>query len=110
MKRTRHSSGPREGKSLIDWNEPASHSGRERAHHFGLLPVEDGGELDGPVVEPVDRRLEEEEPEAFEEQHFDFTTDALSPADVAESPVRGVSHDDVDLVRLYLRNIGERKL
>lgn len=48
-------------------------------------------------------------PKAFEEQHFDFTTDALSPAEVAESPVRGVSHDDVDLVRLYLRNFGERK-
>jgi RNA polymerase sigma factor (sigma-70 family) len=113
-KRTRQRSGPREGRSLIDWNEPASHSGvldwRERAHDFGLIPVEDGGEVDGPVVEPVDRRLEEEEPEAFQEQHFNINTDELSPEEIAESPVVGVSHDDVDLVRLYLRNIGERKL
>jgi hypothetical protein len=97
-RRTRHGPVPREGQSLIDWSEPASHSGvldwRERAHDFGLIPAEDGGEVDGPLVEPVDQRLAEEEPEAFQEQQLEITPHELSPEEIAESPVAGVSHDD----------------
>src|SRR5438093_558997 len=45
---------------------------RKRAHDFGLVPVEDGGAVDSfAVVEPADRLIREEEPEAFDDQPVD---------------------------------------
>jgi RNA polymerase primary sigma factor len=100
---------------LVDWREPERHAHvldwRDRAHEFGLLPLEDTG-LEGSVVEPPSRLIEEEEPEAFEEIRFD--RDAEEPVEdddrVDEFPASRVPQEDVDLVRVYLNHIGKRKL
>jgi RNA polymerase primary sigma factor len=100
---------------LVDWREPERNAHvldwRDRAHEFGLLPLEDTG-LEVSVVEPPSRLIEEEEPEAFEEVRFD--RDAEEPLEdddrVDEFPASRVSQEDVDLVRVYLNHIGKRKL
>jgi RNA polymerase primary sigma factor len=100
---------------LVDWREPERNAHvldwRDRAHEFGLLPLEDTG-LESTVVEPPSRLLEEEEPEAFDEVRFD--RDAEEPVEdeerVDEFPASRVSQEDVDLVRVYLNHIGKRKL
>ena len=59
------------GASLIDWREPERNARvldwRERAHTLGLVPVERTDRLEQ-VVEPPERLLSEEEPEAFDDQ------------------------------------------
>ncbi len=97
------------GSTLIDWNEPARNSHildwRDRAHEFGLVPVDrdDADDADdGDIVEPPDRLLMEEEPEARESQEID---EQPEPGEVQR-----LAADDVDLVRVYLRQIGRRKL
>jgi RNA polymerase sigma factor (sigma-70 family) len=114
-RRLRYDSTPLRGKSLIDWSEPERNARildwKDRAHEFGLIPVEDGGEMDGPLVEPVIRRLEEEEREAFEEQDLDEAAgDELWTDSKDDSLETRIRKEDIDLVSLYLRNIGQRKL
>ena len=97
-------------ESLIDWREPERNSHildwRERAHEFGLVPV-DHGEVE-PVVEPVDRLLEEEEPEAYDDQTVE--TEEVDDHD-SDLPETGrMPQDELDLVRVYLKHIGRRKL
>ena len=63
----------RSAGTLINWHEPEANASvldwRERAHEFGLVPVDDHGALDErPVVEPPERLIEEEEQEAFDDQ------------------------------------------
>jgi RNA polymerase primary sigma factor len=105
-----------DGESLVDWREPEPNAHvldwRGRAHEFGLVPVEDDGEMDRPPVEPVDRLLEEEEPEAFADQNPDDSGDEeeVRPDEIDEAPEARVANEDVDLVRMYLRNMGTRKL
>jgi RNA polymerase primary sigma factor len=88
---------------VLDW--------RDRAHDFGLVPLEDTG-VDEPVVEPASRLIEEEEPEAFDAIRFD--REAEEPIDeddrMDEFPASRVAQEDVDLVRVYLNHIGKRKL
>ncbi len=112
--RTNHSR-PRRGAgtpagSLIDWSEPERNAHvldwRERAQEFGLLPVGDrSADADEAVLETPERLLQDEEPEAFEEQPVAEDEPATTP-----EPAQGLPHEDVDLVRIYLHHIGARKL
>jgi len=98
---------------LVNWREPERNTHvldwRERAHDFGLVPLDDAGAMETAIVEPP-RLLEEEEPEAFDDQHFD--RDAIEPEDGREEevPPGRLPQEDVDLVRVYLNHIGKRKL
>ena len=109
-----------DASSLIDWSEPEAGmhvlDWRERAQHFGVMPGEGSEELHS-VVRSADRLLEEEEPEALDgngrEEHMDDDADEASeePNDGPEIPgVAGASREDIDLVRVYLRHVGKRKL
>src|SRR5262245_33757331 len=100
---------------LVDWRaaDRSAHvlDWRDRAHEFGLVPLEDTGVVETTVVEPPSRLIEEEEPEAFDEMRFD--REAEEPIDderVDEFPAGRVAQEDVDLVRVYLNHIGKRKL
>ena len=62
--------------ALIDWNDPNENAHlldwRQRAHEFGLTPVEDGEAGDElPLSLQVERLIEEEEPDASEDQDVD---------------------------------------
>ena len=115
---------PRKGSSsssLIDWQEPENNAHvldwRERAHEFGLMPV---GDTDEPehVVLPADRLIDEDDVEAYEGRRSSRDDEE---AEEDEGPPRerpdddgrfeaGVSREDLDLVRLYLKTVGQRKL
>jgi RNA polymerase sigma factor (sigma-70 family) len=103
------------GKPLIDWHEPERNAHvldwRERAHEFGLTPIEEDGEVDAPLVEPARRLIDEEEAEASSDQYLeDADRVELTEAERDEAPASGVPPADVDLVRVYLKHIGRRKL
>ena len=109
MRRRRSDASP-----LVDWNEPEQNAHvldwRERAHDFGLVPLDDTGGLEGAILEPP-RLLEEEEPEAFDRQRFDMGAEESIEDEAAEElPASRVAQEDVDLVRVYLNHIGKRKL
>jgi RNA polymerase primary sigma factor len=88
---------------VLDWHE--------RAHSFGLVPVEAHGAVEPPGGEPPERLLEQEEPEAFEEQPIEEAErEALGLEEVEEAPEARLPQEDVDLVRVYLKHIGRRKL
>ncbi len=103
-------------RSLIEWKDPANQAHildwRRRAHEFGLGPGDEEAPTaeDTPYAEQPDRLLQEEEPEAFEQQ--DLRQDDLHADELAqEEPAAGpLGHEDVDLVRVYLQHIGKRKL
>jgi RNA polymerase primary sigma factor len=104
-----------DGESLVDWRDPERNAHvldwRERAHSYGLIPVEDHGQMGPPIVEPPERFLEEEEPEAFEEQPLEEAErEALEPEEIDEAPEARLPQEDLDLVRVYLKHIGRRKL
>src|SRR5690348_15341362 len=67
--RRAYGSAESEGGSLVDWHEPAENMSvldwRRRGRQFGLLPVDGSAAEEEAVVEPPDRLLAEEEPEAF---------------------------------------------
>jgi RNA polymerase primary sigma factor len=115
--RTRDQSTSRDrdaGTSLVDWRQPERNAHvldwRERAHTFGLVPVERRGPVEQ-VVEPPERLLSEEEPEAFDEQPLDEAEwEALQPEEIEEAPEARLPQEELDLVRVYLRHIGRRKL
>jgi RNA polymerase primary sigma factor len=99
---------------LVDWREPERNmhvlDWRDRAHEFGLVPLEDTGQIET-IVEPSSRLIEEEEPEAFDDQRFDEESEEpLEDDRIEEFPAARVSQEDVDLVRVYLNHIGKRKL
>jgi RNA polymerase primary sigma factor len=61
---------------------------------------------------PPDQLIGEDDPEAvdahgFEDEEEDLRTD---PAEQAEAVEPGVSREDLDLVRVYLKHVGKRKL
>ena len=88
---------------MLDW--------RERAHEFGLVPVNDGDESETVDVQPPERLLHEEEEEAFEDQHLDDRErDDADRDDGEELPDADLSREDLDIVRLYLRSVGKRRL
>jgi RNA polymerase primary sigma factor len=59
------------------------------------------------VEQPPRRLLEEEEPEAFDAQRID-TTNPDDP--VPDEAAPRVSNEDLDLVRVYLKHVGKRRL
>jgi RNA polymerase primary sigma factor len=101
-------------KSLIEWNDPSRQAHildwRQRAHGFGLdVDEREDVEEGQPFVQP-ERLLQEEEPEAFTEQPIPHDEDAPDEQDV-EPPVAAAGpRDEIDLVRVYLKHIGKRKL
>jgi RNA polymerase primary sigma factor len=107
------------GGSLIDWREQERNAHvldwRERAHAFGLVPIsdtpEDGEHPDATVVARPERLLRDEEPEAFEEQPLaDFGQDPLTPEELDERPDSRIPGEELDPVRIYLKEIGRRRL
>ena len=116
-KRTRGKAA--EPPSLIDWENPETNQHlldwRARAHDFGLIPVDQGDTAEMPLTQPPDQLLHEEEPEAFEEQPVEAHSAAppfdQEPDESVEVPQDApVASEDIDLVRVYLRHIGKRKL
>jgi RNA polymerase primary sigma factor len=107
-----------EAASLIDWEKPESNQHildwRARAHDFGLIPVDQSDTSEMPLVHAPDQLLHEEEPEAFEEQpvvaHRAQSEFEQEPDDSEITPDIPVASEDIDLVRVYLRHIGKRKL
>jgi RNA polymerase primary sigma factor len=110
--RKSHSEAP-----LVEWEEtsPQQHvlDWRQRANRWKLVPVESdeaGAGADGFSPRP-EQLLAEEEPEAADPQSVpsrdeEFDSDELA----AEPPERDVPAPDVDLVRMYLRQIGRTPL
>jgi RNA polymerase primary sigma factor len=98
--------------ALIDWDDPEENAHlldwRKRAHDFGLNPVEEGEQAEAPSL-PVERLLEEEEPEAAAGQDVDSSDVAASEESDAVLD-EGLSDSETDLVRLYLRHISRRRL
>jgi len=84
---------------VLDW--------RQRADEYGLLPPTDDAEERARVVEPPERLLAEEEPEAFAAQRID-PDDAVAADEGASAPPP--DREDVDLVRVYLRTVGRTPL
>ncbi len=102
------------GESLADWRQPEQNAHvldwHERAHRFGLAPIEERGVVE-PLVERPEQFLEDEEPEAFEEQPLEEAEhEALPQEELEEAPDARLPDDEVDLVRVYLKHIGRRKL
>jgi RNA polymerase primary sigma factor len=104
--------------SLIDWTQPDRNAHvldwRQRAHEFGIVPADDSEE---PVVLPPRQLVEEDDPEAFDDQIM--AEDGDEPlrtaakeddAEDEEAPPAGTSREDLDLVRVYLKHVGKRKL
>ena len=99
--------------ALIDWQEPERNmhvlDWRARAEDYGLNPVERGRKTRETVVEPPEQLLEEEEPEAFEEQEIPRRYDEAEPETDEQPEIKPVAEDG-DLVRVYLKHIGKRPL
>jgi RNA polymerase primary sigma factor len=106
--------------SLIDWTQPDRNAHvldwRQRAHEFGIVP---GEETDEAVVLPPRQLVAEDDPEAFDDQHLEDEEDEGPPRaegsdneseSEEELPAAGTSREDLDLVRVYLKHVGKRKL
>jgi RNA polymerase primary sigma factor len=103
------------GESLVDWRETERNAHvldwRERAHSFGLVPVGDHAGIAPSIVEPAERLLEEEEPEAFDNQPIEEAErEILEREEIEEAPEARVPQQELDLVRVYLKHIARRKL
>src|SRR5687768_3539001 len=106
--------------SLVEWEEAPPQLNvldwRRRADSFGLKrpPDEDSGEdMDLETFEgPPERLIPVEDPEAFTPQALpDGDEDGFSPEGLAiEPPELGIQGADVDLVRMYLQQVGRRPL
>jgi RNA polymerase primary sigma factor len=85
---------------VLDW--------RERAHDFGIVPGDESEP--GTVVTSPQLLIEEEEPEALDDQHVPEDEEGDAAADDTEPLAAGVSREDIDIVRVYLQSVGRRKL
>jgi RNA polymerase primary sigma factor len=99
---------------LIDWRDPDRNAHvldwRARAREFGLVPIAGRETVDPVVIEP-ERLLGEEEIEAFEDQHVeDAEDDTLADEAAEEAPEARLPDHEIDPVRVYLQQIGRRKL
>ena len=99
---------------LIDWHEPAQNARlldwRQRAEAFGLNPVADDGGTDGPVVLPAEQLIDEEEPEAASPLGFSDVEGVEPLPDDDEPADPRLLAADTDPVRVYLQEIGRRRL
>src|SRR6476620_5586355 len=102
--------------SLIDWREPANNADvldwRRRAHEFGLDTTDESDEPGRHSAEPPERLLRAEDPEVFDAQPIADADGEDPHRDGGDGkPVEaGVSREELDLVRVYLSNVGKRKL
>jgi len=104
-------------KTLIDWIEPERNARvldwRDRAQQFGLVPLGADDTLP-PVSTSPEQLLQEEEPEALADQPvLDGGDDEETAEDEESEPpvdAPAVSHEDADLVRMYLDQLGRRPL
>jgi RNA polymerase primary sigma factor len=101
--------------SLIDWREPERNlhvlDWRERAHQFGLVPIDhdEPDERHPLALQTPHRLIEEEEAEAFDDQRIEAEDEP--DRDELHTPAEaGVSGEDLDLVRVYLKHVGRRRL
>jgi RNA polymerase primary sigma factor len=99
---------------LIDWHEPAQNARvldwRQRAEAFGLNPITDDGGTDGPVVVPAEQLIDEEEPEATAPLGFNDVEGVEPIPDDDEPSEARLPFADTDPVRVYLQEIGRRRL
>jgi len=105
--------------SLIDWTQPDQNAHvldwRQRAHEFGIVPADESDET---VVLPARQLVEEDDPEAFDDQMMDEGDEPLraetkrddDEEEEEETPQPGPAREDLDLVRVYLKHVGRRKL
>jgi RNA polymerase primary sigma factor len=108
---------PPRRRSLVDWDDPSHNAHvldwRERAHRFGLVPLEEHEDIgDLALVADPDRLIDEDEPEAAGDQPPSIADDDES-MDVRpiELPMGApASREELDLVRVYLNHIGQRRL
>ena len=93
---------------MLDW--------RQRAHEFGILPGEDTEEA---LVLPPHQLVQEDDPEALEDQNVEDAEEGDAEEgpprlegkeEEDELPAAGTSREDLDLVRVYLKHVGKRKL
>ena len=102
------------GDSLIDWNEPERNAHvldwHVRAQGFGIVPVDQDQPNVSVLVESPEHIIEEEEPEAFEDQPVREGQEEPSVDEMEAPPEAGLPADEVDLVRMYFNHIGRRKL
>jgi RNA polymerase primary sigma factor len=119
-KPTRSRRRPTPANSLIDWVEPERNTRvldwRDRAQQYGLLPVGVDEESLPLVGTSPERLLQEEEPEALSAQPVleppeseSYEPDAAGEPEAMVETV-AVSHEDADLVRMYLSQVGKRPL
>ena len=96
---------------VLDW--------RERAQQFGLVPLGSEEERLPVASTSPERLLHEEEPEALSDQPVLERPDDDGDEDELEDPLAEpeevfeagpVSHEDADLVRMYLSQLGKRPL
>jgi RNA polymerase primary sigma factor len=103
-----------EEPELIDWREPAQNARvldwRQRAEAFGLNPIGDEGGTDGPIVVSPELLIDEEEPEATAPLGFGDVESVEPVADDDEPVDARLPAADTDPVRVYLQEIGRRKL
>jgi hypothetical protein len=115
--------GRRRGQSLIDWKDTANNASvldwRARAQQFGVVPGA-AGEPSEHAVLPPDQLIDEDDPESEDEQPVplvdQFAEEEPEEHDepLGEEDIEGMaataSHEDGDLVRMYLSQIGRRPL
>jgi RNA polymerase primary sigma factor len=103
-------------RPLIDWHDPARSTHvldwRERAHHFGLIPLEESQPMEEhAVLGDPERLMFEEEPEALHRQRIgEADADEPGEGDLETADAEVSAPEDVDLVRVYLNHIGKRRL
>jgi RNA polymerase sigma factor (sigma-70 family) len=108
---------PQPGEPLVRWEETPPQVNvldwRKRASSYGLRsPASDEGDEPADFERAPEELIGEEDPEAFEAQELaDGTGDEPSAQELNEEPPeQGVQAADVDLVRLYLQQVGKRPL
>ena len=110
-----------QAETLIDWRQPESNAHvldwRHRAHDFGILPADESED----EVFPPHQLIAEDDPEAFDRQRVDEEEDDEAPLRPGlrdegkdeteeEAPLPSTSREDFDLVRVYLKHVGRRRL
>jgi RNA polymerase primary sigma factor len=126
---------PESAESLIDWTEQEANTHvldwRQRAHEFGLTPIDHPEQALEESALPPERLIEEDDPEAIdahpesrgeegEEEQEEVEDEQLEVDEAAgEDEAFGLeanpavgrpSREDVDLMRVYLQHVGRRKL
>jgi len=89
-------------RQVLDW--------RRRAGAFGINPAVDEADIGDEPRNPVSL-IDAEEPEASSPQRVQVGEDGFDPDELAaEPPEHAVREEDVDLVRMYLTQVGRRPL